>query len=67
MVNVELLREKIDQSGMSITFISEKCGISRETFNNRMEKPDFKASEIVSLTNVLRLSREDRDLIFFNQ
>lgn len=67
MVNVELLREKIDQSGMSITFISEKCGISRETFYNRMEKPDFKASEIVSLTNVLRLSREDRDLIFFNQ
>lgn len=67
MANVELLREKIEQSGMSITFISEKCGISRETFYNRMEKPDFKASEIVSLTNVLRLSREDRDLIFFNQ
>ena len=67
MANVKLLREKIEQSGMSITFISEKCGISRETFYNRMEKPDFKASEIVSLTNVLRLSREDRDLIFFNQ
>ena len=67
MANVELLREKIEQSGMSIAFISEKCGFSRETFYNRMEKPDFKASEIVSLTNVLRLSKEDRDLIFFNQ
>lgn len=66
MANVELLKEKIEESGMTITFIARKCGMSRETLYNRMEKPDFKASEIISLTKVLGLSKQDRDKIFFN-
>ena len=67
MANVELLKEKIADSGMSTTYIAQKCGMSRQTLYNRMDKPDFKASEIVALTRVLRLSKPDRDKIFFNQ
>lgn len=68
MANVELLKEKIKESGMSISFLTEKMGVGRETFYNRMNNnnPDFRASEIVSLTRILRLTKKERDSIFFN-
>lgn len=67
MANAELLKKTIENSGMTYTFIAKQCGISRETLYNRLEKPDFKASEIIALTRVLRLSKAERDKIFFNQ
>lgn len=66
MVNVDKLREKIKESGMSIVAITEKAGMNRETFYNRMNgKGEFKASEIVMLSEVLRMSCNERDSIFF--
>lgn len=68
MANVELLREKISESGMTVSAIADKSGILRETLYNRMKSGNFYASEIVSLivslTKVLRLSRKERDDIF---
>lgn len=64
MANVELLKEKIDESGMTVTAIAEKSGICRETLYNRMKSGNFYASEISSLTRVLRLTRKERDDIF---
>lgn len=64
MANVELLREKINNSGMTVTAIADKSGILRETFYNRMKSGDFYASEIAALTRVLHLTRKDRDEIF---
>lgn len=67
MVNIDYLKEKIDSSGMTITAIARKSGILRETLYNRMNgKGDFTASEIVSLTNVLKLTKAERDKIFLN-
>ena len=66
MANVELLKEKIKESGMSISLLTEKMGGGRETFYTRMNNPDFRASEIVSLTRILRLTKKERDSIFFN-
>ena len=67
MVNIDYLNEKIDSSGMTITAIARKSGILRETLYNRMSgKGDFTASEIVSLTNVLKLTKAERDKIFLN-
>ena len=52
---------------MTITAIARKSGILRETLYNRMSgKGDFTASEIVSLTNVLKLTKAERDKIFLN-
>ena len=66
MVNVNLLKEKIAEVGMPIVVLAEKSGMSRETLYNRFEKPNsFKASEIQSLTVVLRMTKEERDNIFF--
>ena len=65
MADIELLRRKIDDSGMTVTSIAKKSGIVRETLYNRINsKGDFTASEIVSLTNVLNLTKAERDKIF---
>ena len=65
MTDVELLLSKIKDSGMTIVAISEKSGIDRATIYNRLKgKGEFTASEIVSLSSVLHLSKPDRDKIF---
>lgn len=65
MTNIKLLREYISASGLSITFIAEKTGILRETLYNRLKSGDFKLSEICSISDILNLSRDERDTIFF--
>ena len=59
-----LLKKKMKDSGMTTTAIADKAGILRETLYNRMQSGDFRASEIVALTRVLRLTRKERDEIF---
>lgn len=65
MTDIKALRKRIEDSGMTITYIAEKSGILRETLYNRMKTGDFKLSEICALSSVLKLSREERDNIFF--
>lgn len=67
MADVKALRKKIEDSGMSISFVARKMGMTRESFYNRMNKPDFRASEIVALTNILRLTKKERDAIFLTK
>lgn len=65
MPNTELLREKMNESGMTVKAVAEKSGILRETLYNRLKgNGEFTASEIVSLSSVLRLSVSERDEIF---
>lgn len=67
MTDVEELKKCIKNSGMTMVFISERTGILRETLYNRLSNKDcdFKASEIVKLSDVLGLTNERRDAIFF--
>lgn len=68
MTDVEKLREKISDSGLTITAISRKTGILRETLYNKVNgASEFKASEIAAISKVLQLSQEERDAIFFAQ
>ena len=68
MTDIDLLKEKIHDSGMTVTHICQKVGILRETFYNRLNgKSEFTASEIVALSLVLRLTRTERDKIFLNK
>lgn len=68
MADINMLRDKIKESGMTVKAISEKSGILRETFYNRLNgNGEFTASEIVSLTRVLKLTRAERDKIFLNE
>lgn len=66
MTNSELLKEKIEESGMTMVAIARKTGIKRETLYNKLSgKSEFTASEIVAMSKVLRLSVEEREAIFF--
>ena len=68
MVNRELLQQKIEESGLKISYIVTKLGISDQAFRNKMNGiTSFKLDEIQVLCNVLNLYAEDRDLIFFAQ
>lgn len=68
MADIELLKKKIADSGMTVKAISEKSGILRETFYNRLKgSGEFTASEIVALTKTLRLSKSERNKIFLNE
>lgn len=64
MANVELLKEKISNSGMTVTAIADKSGILRETLYNRMKSGNFYASEITALTRVLHLTGKN-EMKFF--
>lgn len=66
MTDFVLLKEKINESGMTMVAIARKSGILRETLYNRLAgKGEFNASEMVALSKVLNLSNEERDAIFF--
>lgn len=65
MVNIALLKNTIEDRGMAIVKLSEKTGIDRATLYNRFNgKGEFTASEIVSITDALRLTNSERDSIF---
>lgn len=67
MSDIDLLKKKIEQSGMKMTSIAKKAGVPRETLYNRLnERGEFKASEITALTSVLNLSKDERDKIFLS-
>ena len=66
MTDVEKLKSKIKDTGLTITAISRKTGIMRETLYNKINGvSEFKASEIAAVSEVLRLSQEEREEIFF--
>lgn len=65
MTDIEALKRCIVDSGMTVTAVAEKSGILRETLYNRMKTGDFKLSEICALVRTLRLTRDQRDQIFF--
>ena len=66
MTNTEELRKRIASCGISITFLAEKLGITREGFYKKLNNAtEFKASEIAKCSQLLNLSDEERDRIFF--
>lgn len=67
MTDIQFLKEKIKDSGMTIVSIAEKSSIDRATLYNRLNgKGDFTASEIVGLSTTLRLTKPERDRIFLS-
>ena len=68
MADIELLKNKIESSGMTMSSVAKKSGLVRETLYNRLNGiGEFTASEIVGLSKTLRLSVEERDQIFLNE
>lgn len=64
MTDGKRLDEKIRNSGISITFIAEKMGCSRNRIYSILANGECNASEIVALTSILHLTKDERDEIF---
>ena len=61
-----MLNDVISDSGITITAIARKLGITREGFYKKLNnETEFKASEISAMQKILNLSNKKRDDIFF--
>lgn len=68
MTDIEKLKNEIEESGITITALTKKAGMKRETLYNRMKGiGEFTASEIVALAEALHMSDELRDEIFLSK
>ena len=68
MARLEELKQIIEDSGMTMISISKKSGIERATLYNRLKgQGDFTASEIVGLSDALRMTNKQRDHIFLDK
>lgn len=68
MTNTMLLRETIKKSGLKYRYIAQTMGITPYGLSKKINgETEFKASEIVVLTDVLGLNDTQRDNIFFDQ
>lgn len=66
MTNNESLRNKIQASGISMVFLAKAIGITRKALYNKVNgQSEFKASEIIRISNVLHLTDQERDENFF--
>lgn len=66
MTNTELLIEAIKKSGLKMTFVADRLGISRQSLNRKIKNQcQFKASEIKEFGDILNLSGKEKERIFF--
>lgn len=66
MKGLELLRRKIDESGYKLSFIAEKCGLTYQGFKKKLDGyTEFKVSEVGILRDLLHLTDEEVQAIFF--
>lgn len=67
MTNTDLLLKHVHDSGLKLKFIAESLGITPFGLSNKIHnKTEFKATEIRKMKELLNLSNEERDKIFFN-
>ena len=65
MVDINMLRAKVEDKGISYTALARKAGISRETLYNRFSNPDnFKVSEVQGISEALNLGPSEFRQIF---
>lgn len=65
-MNYSEFRAAIARTGISNKVIAEKLGLSEQAFYNKMSgRSEFKNSEIVKLSELLGLTMESVNLIFF--
>lgn len=67
MLNTQLLNEIIIKSGYKKNYIAQKLNLTAYGLALKIAgENEFKASEIYKISELLNLSNQERDLIFFN-
>lgn len=67
VTDTKLLKEIIDDSGVTITWLAKKIGCSRPRVYNILNGYDVTATEIQAISKALRLTDATRNKIFFAQ
>lgn len=66
MTDSDLLREIIQEKGLKYQFLAKKMGLTPYGLSLKIDNEnEFKASEISILSNLLDLTQDVRDKIFF--
>lgn len=64
MVDVKLLKDKIESSGMTTLAVCKKAGISKQVLYKRFKNPKFTVAEVLGLKHALRLTSAEVNKIF---
>lgn len=64
MTDVKMLSEVISESGMTKSFIARKMGCSRPRLYAILSGGECTVSEMLSLSNILRLTNKQKNDIF---
>lgn len=68
MTNTDLFRKTVEKRGLKYRFLAETIGITTQGLQNKIEnRTEFKAGEIIKLSEVMHLSNEEKDAIFFSR
>lgn len=68
MTDTRRLKEVIEANGLKTSFLAEKLGISRQALLNKMSnKTEFKAGETLVLRELLNLTPEQWESLFFTK
>ena len=69
MINILKLKAKIVEAGMTILSVSKALNMDRSTFYRKMNEDgtDFTIKEVNIMINILNLSFNDVQDIFFNK
>lgn len=67
MTDTKALRRAIEARGLTVSSLARVIGMKKQTLYNRMNDPDFRASEIEAIAKALDFSLEERDEIFFTK
>lgn len=66
MTNTELLEVKLANSGMKLCYIAERLGLTYTGFRLKVKgQQEFKQSEIAAICDLLGLSADEKEAIFF--
>ncbi len=67
MTNTELLKTRISQSGLKLQHIAEQLGLTRFGLYKKLNgESEFRQSEIAKISELLGLTAENRDALFFD-
>lgn len=66
MVNIELLKNEINDLGIRQNVLAEKCGVTRQTMANWLENPNsISAYHAKVLADALRITDSEKLLAIF--
>ncbi len=66
MINTEMLKNKIDESGYKQLFIAKQLGISKQCLSGKIKnKTEFTGTQIQTLCTLLNIDIQQKEQIFF--